>query len=203
MTLMTLRGVDLDVPADQLAAYRKLLTMVTDIEARFCEQFAVDQVDPLEDALKAAGLTDVQIAVVRALQAPGAEEVVDGVEAEVPEVEVPEVEVPEVEVPTSEPRTCPNHRGAYHVPSKYGLLSDTPTTKRVMGFCSCGYQFQNLVKCPHQNQNLPGGRTGPVVCTWCASIVYGGTGAVGLDDAIAKERTSLPAVNPDAFNGNL
>jgi hypothetical protein len=197
MTLLILRGVDLDVPADQLAAYRKLLTMVTDIEARFCEQFAVDQADPLEDALKAAGLTDAQIAVVRALQTPGAE-VVDGVEAE-----VPEVEVPEVEVPTSEPRTCPNHRGAYHVPSKYGLLSDTPTTKRVMGFCSCGYQFQNLVKCPHQNQNLPGGRTGPVVCTWCASIVYGGTGAVGLDDAMAKERTSLPAVNPDAFNGNL
>jgi len=149
----------------------------------------------LEDALKAAGLTEAQIAVVKMLHAPGA--------PHNDPVPIPDEPTPEVVVPTGEPRTCIQHRGAYHVAARYGLLPDTPTTKKVLGFCSCGYRFKNLVKCPHQQQSLPGGRTGPVVCNWCSSIVYGGTGATGLDEALAKQQTSLPDVNPDAFMGNL
>ena len=187
------------IPVDQWEAYRKLLVMAADIEDRFRHDFAIaPPSDPLEDALKAAGLTEAQIAVVKMLQgAPPA--VVSDLAVPVPELVA---EVPEVVVPTGEPRTCSQHRGKYHVAGRYGLLPDTPTTKRVVGFCSCGYQFKNLVKCPHQNQSLPGGRTGPVVCNWCATIVYGGTGAVGLDEALEKQQTSLPAVNPDAFMGD-
>ena len=196
MTLVTLAGVDLDVPEDQLTAYYKLLQMADDILERFHHDFPVAlPSDPLEDALRAAGLTEAQIAVVKMLQAPGA--------PHNDQVPIPDEPTPEVVVPTGEPRTCTKHRGGYHVPSRYGLLTDTPTTKRVMGFCSCGYQFQRLVKCPHQQQSLPGGRTGPVVCNWCASIVYGGTGATGLDEALAKQQTSLPDINPDQFMGNL
>ena len=156
-----------------------------------------DEEVPLDAVLRAAGLNDAQIAIVKMFQAtegPGTA-VVDDVVVEVP--------APEIVVPTGEPRTCTQHRGGYHVPSRYGLLADTSVTKRVIGFCSCGYQFQRLVKCPHQNQSLPGGRSGPVICNWCSSIVYGGTGATGLDEALAKEQTSLPEINPDSFMGNL
>jgi hypothetical protein len=152
-----------------------------------------DEVDPVGDALRAAGLTDAQIVIVKTL-VPGDEPTAFTAEPEV---------IPEIVVPTGEPRTCTKHRGGYHIPSRYGLLADTSVTKRVVGFCSCGYQFQRLVKCPHQNQSLPGGRTGPVICNWCSSIVYGGTGATGLDEALVKQQTSLPDVNPDAFMGNL
>lgn len=199
MTLVTLDGVDLDVPEDQYAAYLKLLQMGHDIEERFKTSFAVVVSDPTEDALRAAGLTDAQIAVVKMLQSDST----DSTDSTAPTLVDPADVVAEVVIPTGELRTCTKHRGGYHVPSRYGLLADTPTTKRVMGFCSCGYQFQKLVKCPHQQQSLPGGRTGPVVCNWCASIVYGGTGATGLDEALAKQQTSLPDVNPDSFMGNL
>ena len=184
-----------NIPDDQWSAYVKLLSMASDIVDRFRHDFAITPPsDPLEDALKAAGLTDAQIAVVKMLQSPGA--------PHNDQAPVPDEPTPEVVIPTGEPRDCSQHRGKYHVAGRYGLLPDTPATKRVVGFCSCGYQFKNLVKCPHQNQSLPGGRTGPVVCNWCATIVYGGTGAVGLDEALDKQQTSLPAVNPDAFMGD-
>ena len=202
-------SAEFDIPQDQLAAYKSLLKMVEEVEARLRTQFS-----SLPDDLKALRgvLSDAEIQAIVQLRQGDQRVAVALIPngTAYPEVSIQVVgdsvgtePAPEAIPLTQEPRNCPNHRGKIHVPSKYGLLPDTRETKRVMAWCNCGHLFVHNVKCPHQNQGLPtNGRSGDIPCAWCGAIIIGGTGATGLDDAVKNKQTSLPPVNPDQFGGN-
>ena len=194
-----------DIPDDQWRAYVGLLNLANEVEDRLRAECSV-----LPDDLKALKgvLSDDEIqAIVRLRRGtwPPPEEpsVAPPVtDAEFGIVTNEPIEIPEPTVRTPEPRDCPQHRGKVHVPSRYGLLSDTRETGKVMAWCSCGHLFINRVGCPHQKQNLLGERSGPIDCLWCGRIMIGASGAVGLDEAMKHKNQSLPPVDIHRFEGN-
>jgi hypothetical protein len=209
-------AAEYDIPDDQWRAYVGLLNLASEVEDRLRAECSM-----LPDDLKALkgvlSYDEIQAIVrLRRGTGPPPEEPsvappvthtptgadVFGVDPEFAIVTNEPIETTELVVRTPEPRDCPQHRGKVHVPSRYGLLSDTRETGKVMAWCSCGHVFINRVGCPHQKQNLLGERSGPIDCLWCGRIMIGASGAIGLDEAMKHKNQSLPPVDVHSFEGN-